>query len=103
MRNPVAWVITKLISLYQRYISPLKKSCCRFQPSCSQYAIEAIREWGAIRGTGLAVWRILRCNPFGRGGIDPVPKNKRKRSRKQTDCSNNTAPDGQNGESNEKF
>lgn len=91
MRNPVAWVITKLITLYQRFISPLKKPCCRFQPTCSQYAIEAIAEWGVIRGLGLAVWRVLRCNPFGRGGADPVPINKRKRNRKlnriKTDCS----------------
>ncbi|MBQ7125342.1 MAG: membrane protein insertion efficiency factor YidD [Clostridia bacterium] len=63
-----------LINLYRRYISPLKKPCCRFYPTCSQYAIEAIQEWGAIRGLGLAIWRILRCNPFCRGGIDPVPK-----------------------------
>jgi len=80
-------VLIFLISLYRRFISPLKKPCCRFQPTCSQYAIEAIEEWGAIRGSGLAIWRVLRCNPFGRGGYDPVPKNKRKRNRKQIDCS----------------
>ena len=91
MKNPVAWLFIKPITLYQRYISPLKRSCCRFQPTCSQYAIEAIEEWGVIRGLGLAVWRVLRCNPFGGFGPDPVPQNKRKRNReknrKQTDCS----------------
>ena len=68
------YVLIWLITLYQKFISPLKKPCCRFTPTCSQYAIEAVKEWGAIRGLALAVWRILRCNPFGRGGIDPVPK-----------------------------
>lgn len=64
-----------LIGLYRGFISPLKPPCCRFQPTCSQYAVDAIREWGLIAGLTLAVWRLLRCNPFGRGGYDPVPKN----------------------------
>lgn len=68
------YILIWLITLYRKYISPLKRPCCRFTPTCSQYAIEAIEEWGAIRGLALAVWRILRCNPFGRGGIDPVPR-----------------------------
>jgi putative membrane protein insertion efficiency factor len=64
-----------LIDLYRKYISPLKKRpCCRFYPTCSTYAYEPISEWGAIRGLFLTVWRILRCNPFCRGGIDNVPK-----------------------------
>ena len=66
------------VKLYQKFISPLKPPCCRFSPTCSQYAIEAFREWGFICGLGLTVWRIIRCNPFGRGGYDPVPKRKRK-------------------------
>lgn len=66
---------TWLIRLYQKYISPLKKRpCCRFYPTCSSYALEAIEEWGALRGGFLSLWRILRCNPFCRGGIDNVPK-----------------------------
>lgn len=68
-----------LISLYRRFISPLKAPCCRFTPTCSEYALEAVTEWGCIAGLGLTVWRILRCNPFGRGGYDPVPKRTRKR------------------------
>lgn len=72
-----------LIRLYRKYISPLKKRpCCRFYPTCSSYALEAIEEWGAIRGGFLTLWRILRCNPFCRGGIDNVPK--RSASRKMT-------------------
>lgn len=64
-----------LIKFYRRFISPLKKPCCRFTPSCSQYAIDAVREWGVCFGISLAIWRILRCNPFSAGGYDPVPKN----------------------------
>ena len=67
-----------LIKLYRKYISPYKKPCCRFTPSCSQYAVDAFSEWGAVCGMGLTVWRVLRCNPFGKGGYDPVPKRKRR-------------------------
>ncbi len=63
------------IRFYQRFLSGLKpRPTCRFSPTCSSYAIGALEEWGVVRGTALAVWRILRCNPFGRGGFDPVPK-----------------------------
>lgn len=63
-----------LITLYKRLISPLKPRCCRYYPSCSTYALEAVRLHGVIKGGILAVWRILRCNPYSRGGIDYVPK-----------------------------
>ncbi|MDX9973515.1 MAG: membrane protein insertion efficiency factor YidD [FCB group bacterium] len=66
-----------LIRLYQRLVSPVLNAVfgpqCRFEPSCSQYAIEAIRKHGAMLGMGYAFWRILRCQPFCRGGYDPVP------------------------------
>ncbi len=62
------------ILLYQKLISPLKPPCCKYYPSCSQYAIDAIRKHGAVKGLILAVWRILRCNPWSMGGIDPVPE-----------------------------
>ena len=63
-----------LIRFYQRYISPCKPPCCRFIPTCSQYAYEAIKKYGAIKGGALALWRLLRCNPFNHGDIyDPVP------------------------------
>ncbi len=72
-----------LIKLYRKYISPLKPPCCRFTPSCSQYAIEAFEKRGFFVGFGLTVWRILRCNPFSKGGYDPVPE---KRSRRNKKC-----------------
>ncbi|PKM63413.1 MAG: membrane protein insertion efficiency factor YidD [Firmicutes bacterium HGW-Firmicutes-21] len=62
------------IRLYQKHISPYSSSACRFQPTCSQYAIEAIETRGVIKGLLLAVYRILRCNPFCKGGYDPVPE-----------------------------
>lgn len=61
-----------LIHLYQRFISPLKKPSCRFYPTCSQYAAEAIEKKGVLRGLWLAFRRILRCHPFSEGGYDPV-------------------------------
>ena len=63
-----------LMRFYQKYISPCKRPCCRFVPTCSQYAYEAITKYGAIKGGVLALWRLLRCNPFNDGDIfDPVP------------------------------
>ena len=64
----------KLIVFYQKYLSALKGgSTCKYIPTCSQYAIEAIEKYGALKGGLLAAWRILRCNPFSKGGFDPVP------------------------------
>lgn len=75
------YIFIALIKFYRRFISPLKTPCCRFTPTCSQYALEAFRERGAIVGLGLTVWRICRCNPACKGGYDPVPlkKNKKKK------------------------
>ena len=61
------------IRFYQRFLSPLKPPCCRFHPSCSTYAIQALQHHGLFKGTALTVWRVLRCNPFGGSGYDPVP------------------------------
>lgn len=62
------------IKFYQRNISGYKRySCCKYTPTCSQYAIEAIEKYGALKGGALAAYRILRCNPFSKGGYDPVP------------------------------
>lgn len=73
------------IKLYRKYISPLKGApSCRFTPSCSEYAMLAVREWGIVIGSALAVWRILRCNPFSRGGYDPPPSRKRKEPRNKS-------------------
>ena len=66
------------IELYRRYISPYTPPSCRFYPSCSQYAIEAIETQGAFKGILLAVIRVSKCHPFHRGGHDPVPKKNKK-------------------------
>ena len=62
-----------LIKLYQKYLSPLKSTKCPYIPTCSQYGLEAIQKYGVLKGGLLAAWRILRCNPFSKGGYDPVP------------------------------
>ena len=62
-----------LIMFYKKYISPMKTTKCPYYPSCSDYGLEAIKKHGVIKGGLLAVWRILRCNPFSKGGYDPVP------------------------------
>ena len=69
-----------LIRFYQRFLSPLKRRpTCRFTPTCSAYAVEAFQKRGFFVGFGLTVWRILRCNPFGKWGYDPVPEKKSKK------------------------
>jgi len=77
MHNPISWFLIGMIRVYQRAISPWLGAHCRFQPTCSQYAIEALRKRGVIVGAALAVWRVLRCNPFCKAGYDPVPERKR--------------------------
>jgi len=62
-----------LIRFYQKFISPLKPPVCRFTPTCSEYALEAIKKYGPLKGLFMAIWRVLRCNPFSKGGFDPVP------------------------------
>ena len=69
MKRALLWCIR----FYQREISPYHPRCCRFTPTCSAYALEAIRKYGAFKGTAMALWRLLRCNPLCRGGYDPVP------------------------------
>lgn len=68
-----ARLLVVLIGGYRRYISPLFTRHCRFEPTCSAYALEAVKVHGALRGTILAVRRVARCHPFHSGGIDPVP------------------------------
>ncbi len=73
MKKVLLWCIRA----YQKYLSPLKgHPTCKYYPTCSAYAAEAIETHGAFVGLGLAIWRILRCNPFSRGGYDPVPPKK---------------------------
>ena len=62
-----------LIRLYQRHVSPSRPPACRFQPTCSHYGYEAIERRGLLKGACLTLWRLVRCNPFNRGGYDPVP------------------------------
>ena len=67
-------ILMYLIKFYQKNISPYKGTKCPYFPSCSAYGMEAVEKHGAIVGSVLAAWRILRCNPFSKGGYDPVPK-----------------------------
>ena len=79
MNKILSYPFVFLIRLYQKYISPHTGGSCRFTPTCSSYAIQALEEWGPIVGLAMAIWRILRCNPFSKGGYDPVPLRKKHR------------------------
>ena len=61
-----------MIKFYRKNISPMRSLKCPYWPTCSQYGLEAVEKYGAIKGGGLAAWRILRCNPFSKGGYDPL-------------------------------
>lgn len=71
-------LLLALIKFYKNNISVHTKSHCKYYPTCSQYGLEAIERFGALKGTALTVWRILRCNPFSKGGYDPVPEKKKR-------------------------
>lgn len=66
-------ILMAMVRFYRAAISPLRPPCCRFYPTCSQYALEALEKYGALKGGYLSVRRVLRCNPFHKGGYDPVP------------------------------
>ncbi|MDE6781821.1 MAG: membrane protein insertion efficiency factor YidD [Ruminococcus sp.] len=68
------YVLVMLVNFYRKFVSPLFPPCCKYYPTCSTYALTAIERFGAFRGMLLAVWRILRCNPWSMGGIDYVPE-----------------------------
>lgn len=75
MKTILLW----LIKWYRSCVSPYKGgACCKYIPSCSEYGLIAIERHGAIKGSLLAIWRVLRCNPFSKGGYDPVPEKKKK-------------------------
>lgn len=80
LRNLPTTVLIGILRVYQAVVSPLTGPTCKYYPSCSQYAIIAIRTHGTLRGTGLALWRILRCNPWSLGGVDDVPPARPKRA-----------------------
>lgn len=67
-------ILIAIIKVYKKLISPLFPASCRFYPTCSQYAVESIERFGAIKGSWLAGKRIVRCNPLSKGGLDPVPE-----------------------------
>ncbi|MGP1480266.1 MAG: membrane protein insertion efficiency factor YidD [Hoylesella enoeca] len=73
----ISWMLTRLllvpILFYRQFISPFTPPSCRFTPTCSEYARQALIKYGPIKGLALSVWRILRCNPWGGSGYDPVP------------------------------
>lgn len=72
-----------LIQLYRHMISPLRLPTCRFTPTCSQYAVDALTEFGLVRGTGLTLFRLAKCGPWHRGGWDPIPE---RRSLVRSNC-----------------
>ena len=78
---PSTWLIG-LVRLYQKSVPRNHRGNCRFVPTCSAYAVEALQRYGAIVGLGLAVWRVLRCNPLCPGGYDPVPEHLFRRKKK---------------------
>ena len=69
----IARLLAALLGVYKRFVSPALPPACRFHPTCSEYAAEAILAHGALKGAGLALRRVLRCHPWGAGGFDPVP------------------------------
>ena len=65
-------ILIAFINFYKKYISPYKGTKCPYYPSCSDYAVEAVNRYGSFKGSFIAFWRIIRCNPFSKGGVDPV-------------------------------
>ncbi|GAA4425540.1 hypothetical protein GCM10023169_23260 [Georgenia halophila] len=72
-RNPLTWILIILVRAYQEIVSPWLAPTCRYYPSCSAYAVAALRRHGMFKGAVLAAWRLLRCNPWSLGGVDHVP------------------------------
>jgi putative membrane protein insertion efficiency factor len=70
------FLVLKIIKVYQKYLSPLLGPSCRFHPTCSEYALQAVETYGVFRGGFLAAKRVLKCNPWGGSGADPLPKDK---------------------------
>jgi len=79
MQNIPSLFFVTLIKGYQTVLSPLLGSNCRYEPTCSQYAIDVIKEWGSLKGSVLALKRILRCHPWSESGYDPIPRKEGKK------------------------
>lgn len=77
LRSALVWLLSLPIKIYQKAVSPLLPPLCRYEPSCSRYALEALRVHGPVVGTALATWRLCRCQPLGGRGYDPVPPRRR--------------------------
>ncbi len=92
---PIALPLLGLLAAYRRWLSPLLPAACRFEPSCSQYAVDALHEHAAPRALALIVWRLLRCQPLSRGGCDPVPPRSASAFSSPCACLSRPAPDAQ--------
>ena len=102
MTSPVAVLLIAPIRFYQRFITPYTPASCRHYPTCSTYAVSALRTRGALVGTALTIWRVLRCNPWNAGGIDYVPpkghwRNRERDSRPRAGAPQQYAPTGDAG------
>jgi putative membrane protein insertion efficiency factor len=73
MENDMKYIFIYLVKFYKKFISPMLPKSCRYHPTCSEYAIDALQKHGAVKGSIMSFFRILRCNPFFKGGLDPVP------------------------------
>jgi putative membrane protein insertion efficiency factor len=88
MTSLPAKVLIAPIRFYQKFITPYTPATCRYYPTCSAYAVTALRTHGAVIGTGLTIWRLLRCNPWSSGGVDHVPPKGQLRHRPDADAPN---------------
>ncbi|WP_196772964.1 membrane protein insertion efficiency factor YidD [Mycobacterium asiaticum] len=95
--TPVARALIYLIQLYRHMVSPLRPASCRFVPTCSQYAVEALAEYGVLRGGWLAVARLAKCGPWHRGGWDPIPERHECRTNFDTAAGDAPAQQGESG------
>ena len=90
---PFRWLLIGMAKVYQKIISPMLGPHCRFSPTCSDYLIQAIKKRGLFVGVALGTWRILRCNPYCKGGHDPVPE--KKQETEETECAKSPLPPGE--------